>query len=134
EVRMPRLEGDKAEFFATSEHRAQKSKGRGHCFGKNIDEDFQNDRAETELCVVEAAFDRQIQLDSALSIFEQGHSELDRQVGGVRAVVFWPQCQLVHEHSILRLDLLLCDFIVERQRELSFLQRVAGEFFQVRSE
>ena len=89
-----------AQLIPTAAHSAgQQRKGRGDCFNDQIDDQLENNRPDRKLRVIEGALNRQIDVNHAVAIREQGHGELHGQtVGGALYLV--AKADLV-EHDVV---------------------------------
>ena len=81
--------------------------------------------AIANLRIVGLAGQRDVEIDLSVAVLQQRHGELDRQVGGVGAVVAGPEGEVVDQELVLGLELLLVDVVVEPHRELALVQRDA---------
>src|ERR1039458_5733497 len=121
-----RLELHKAEFLPAAHQGAQQREGRRSRLDNNIEDHLEDERGDGELGIVGLAAQRDVEIDLSLAVFEQGDGELDRQVGGVGAVIAGTESEMIDQELVLRLELLLVDVVVQPHRELAFVQGMAG--------
>ena len=75
----------------------------------------------------DSACDGNIELDAAVAVLEQGDGELDRQAGGVGAVVFRAEGQLVDIETVFGLERLVFNQVMHVEGQLAFLERAADD-------
>ena len=122
------FEGDAIELFvAAAEQGAERAEGRGDDLGQHIGDDLPDNAAEAELRIVEAAGDRQAEVDAAVGIFQQRDGEVQRQVFRTRAFDTVAEHQLVDHHLVLALQLALLDVVFQVERELAGIDAAPGE-------
>ena len=68
-------------FFAVTEHGSEQGEGRGCCFNQQILNDCPDHTTYAELRIFETSGDRDVEMNLAVAVFEQGHSKLYRQFG-----------------------------------------------------
>ena len=104
----------------------QQVKRCGDGFLQQVDDDPHDDAADAEVRIGQRAADRQVDVDHAVTVFQQVDRQQDRQAGGIRAVHLVAKGQLVEEQAVFCLELLLGHAVVHVERHLALGDRVAG--------
>ncbi len=85
------FEKDDVEGFAFyTEQRPERPKRRGHDLGDQVHEGLPDDLADTEFGIVEIPVNRQSDVDHAVAVLQKRHGEIQRQIGGFRALHLFP--------------------------------------------
>src|SRR5690606_8567639 len=86
-----------------------------------------DDGHDAELGIVQVAGHRQLDIDVAPGVLEQGQGQAYRQVHRVRAVDPFAELQVLEQDSVVGLQLALIDAVVQVQIQPSLADAVAGE-------
>ena len=116
---------DDTEILPASHHGGEEGKGRGGCLDQQVFKNLPNKTPDTELRVIGATGDRQIEVYLALAVLEQSHCQANRQIGGLVAFYFLAEGKLVDENLVLGSELFLVDQVLKVEEQLAFVHRVA---------
>ena len=104
----------------------EQGKRRGHRLLDQVDDHLPDDAADGELRVVERAGNRQVDVDDAPRILEQGHRQQYWQLDRIGAVDVLSKRQLVEVDLVVGLQLAVLDVVVNRHRQAALLDGVAS--------
>src|SRR4051794_11930631 len=94
------MEVDVVHLLAAAEQVAEQSEWCSGDFREQIENGFPDERPDSELRVVQAARYRQVDVDDAVAVLEQGHRDLQRQVDRIGTFNTVTQLQLVDDELV----------------------------------
>src|SRR5882757_2075766 len=121
------MEVDVVHLLATAEKVAEHRKRRGGDFGQQVENGFPDERPDFELRVVQAAGYRQVDINDAVAILEEGNGDFEGQVDRVGAFDTLAQFQLVDDEFVCGGELAIFNFVVDVDGQFAFLNFVAGK-------
>jgi len=127
EARAPGRELDEIHLLAATKQMRERCEGcSGHLL-ERIHEYLPDDCADMEFGIIEAACDRQIEIDHAVAVLEESDRNLQGQVHGVGALDALAELQLIDDEAMLRVELAIVDLVVDVNGQLALLDLVAGK-------
>ena len=115
----------------TTKGARQQGKRRGDGLGDQVDDDLEDKPTNAELGVVQGAPHRQLEVDLATAVLEQGHGQLHRQLERIRAVHLVTKGQLIEEDLVAGRELAVFHLVVQLGRQLAFFDAIAHVFGRV---
>jgi len=126
-----RAQSRRAQVRATAEQRPEQREWRSHDLPQQACEELPDNRADAEVRVIQAARDRQVEIDHPIAILQERCGQLDRQRYRLFAFRGGAELELVEHHVVLGVECPVLDVVAQLRGELALRDAVTGKFARV---